>query len=206
MESLTLTANIDLDRARYLGLERAASRPYGEFVYGGEEVHAAVHEYLLASGAAEFAPPEGKLMVVDGTVVGMVAALSGAMLRQRRMQSAYHLSRSPFVTVDADLMRRIRLAGGTLLRPEDRDLYLSRIAIAPAARGRGLAAAMLDRLLREARAAGAPRCVLEVAPNNAAALALYGRLGFVQVDARSVTDPRTGRGLSYVHMLCTLDA
>ena len=206
MESLILTPDIGLDRAGYLELERAASRPYGDFVYGGDALHAAVHEYLLDGGAAEFAPPEGKLALIDGEVVGMLAVLSGAVLRRRRMHSAYRISRSPFITADTDLTQRIHLAAGTLLRPEDHDLYVSRIAIAPAARGRGLADAMLKRVLREARAAGAPRCVLEVAPGNAAAIALYRRHGFVQVDARSVTDARTGRVLSYLHMLCTLGA
>lgn len=206
VESLTLTPNIGLDRARYLELERAASRPYGEFVYGSDALHAAVHEYLLDGDAAEFSPPEGNLALVDGEVVGMLAALSGAALRRRRLQAAYRMSRSPFIAGDADLRRRIRLAGGTLVQPADDDVYLSRIAIAPAARGRGLASALLERVLREARAADASRCVLEVAPTNTAAIGLYSRHGFVRIAERSVTDGRTGRVLSYLHMVCMLDA
>ncbi|HEY7517512.1 MAG TPA: GNAT family N-acetyltransferase [Methylomirabilota bacterium] len=206
MESLTLSADIGLARARYLELEQAASRPYGRFVYGSDAIHAAVHAYLLDSGAAEFSPPDGKLALADTEVVGMLAALSGAALGHRRLQSAYRIARSPFVAADTDLTRRIRLASETLLRPDPDDLYVSRIAVAPTARGRGIGAAMLERLLREARAAGMRRCVVEVAPGNAAALALYARHGFVQVDARSVTDARTGRALAYIHMLCTLGA
>jgi ribosomal protein S18 acetylase RimI-like enzyme len=204
LESLTLTPNIERDRARYLELERAASRPYGEFVYGGDGLHAAVHEYLLDGGAAEFSPPEGKLVIVDGEVVGMCASLPCSLLRQRRARAAYLLARSPFIASDADLRRRIHLAAGTLVRPADNEVYLRRIAIAPAARGRGLASAVLARLLREARAVGAARYVLEVAPTNTAAVALYGRHGFVPIDERSVTDGRTGRVLSYLHMVCTL--
>ena len=206
MHSLTLTSNIELDRGRFLELERAASRPYGEFVYGGDALHAAVHEYLLDGNAAEFSPPQGKLAVVDGEPVGMCAWLSCSLLRQRRAQAAYRLSRSRFIRSDADLRRRIRLAAGTLVRPVDNDLYLSRLAIEPAARGCGFANAILAQLLREARAAGAARCVLEVAPTNTAAIALYGRHGFVPIDERSVTDGRTGRVLSYLHMVCTLDS
>jgi ribosomal protein S18 acetylase RimI-like enzyme len=206
MTSVALTTDIGADLAHFLELEREASRPYGAFVYGTDALHATVHEDLLEGGAAEFSPPEGRLAVVDDQVVGMMAALSGATLKRRRLQAAYRIARSAFTVLDPDLPSRIRLAARTLLQPRDDDVYVSRIAVAPAARRRGVAAAMLEAILEEARAVGAPRCVLEVAPENAAAVALYERHGFVRAALRSVTEPRTGRALSYFHMVCTRGA
>jgi ribosomal protein S18 acetylase RimI-like enzyme len=53
------------------------------------------------------------------------------------------------------------------------DLY-----VVPAARGRGVARALLERLVDELTARGAPRVVIQVAARNARALALFERLGF----------------------------
>jgi ribosomal protein S18 acetylase RimI-like enzyme len=53
------------------------------------------------------------------------------------------------------------------------DLY-----VVPAARGRGVAKALLERLVGELAARGAPRVVIHVAARNARALAVFERLGF----------------------------
>jgi ribosomal-protein-alanine N-acetyltransferase len=58
------------------------------------------------------------------------------------------------------------------------------LAVAPAARRQGSAAALLARFLAAAAAAGAVRAVLEVAEDNAAARALYARAGFAEVGRR----------------------
>lgn len=55
---------------------------------------------------------------------------------------------------------------------------LLRVAVAPAARRRGLAAALLAAGLGCLRAEGAAACFLEVAAGNEPAIALYRRLGF----------------------------
>jgi [ribosomal protein S18]-alanine N-acetyltransferase len=52
------------------------------------------------------------------------------------------------------------------------------LGVAPAARRRGIAGALLRDLIARAGAAGALRIVLEVAADNAAAAALYQGLGF----------------------------
>jgi ribosomal protein S18 acetylase RimI-like enzyme len=53
------------------------------------------------------------------------------------------------------------------------DLY-----VVPAARGRGVARALLEALAQELAARGAPRVVIHVAARNARALAIFERLGF----------------------------
>ncbi|HEY7344299.1 MAG TPA: GNAT family N-acetyltransferase [Gaiella sp.] len=63
------------------------------------------------------------------------------------------------------------------------------IAVVPNARGKGVGTALLEALLRDARASGHPTISLSVDRANAGAIELYGRHGFEQVaeDDDSVT-------------------
>ncbi|MDP2772320.1 MAG: GNAT family N-acetyltransferase [Nocardioides sp.] len=61
---------------------------------------------------------------------------------------------------------------------------LQRIAVRPDARRGGLASALLDEVVRLARADGADRLLLEVRDTNVGALAFYAARGFVEVDRR----------------------
>jgi ribosomal-protein-alanine N-acetyltransferase len=58
------------------------------------------------------------------------------------------------------------------------------VAVAPAARRRGVARALLDRVAADARDAGVGALYLEVRESNSAARALYGSLGFETVGRR----------------------
>jgi ribosomal-protein-alanine N-acetyltransferase len=58
------------------------------------------------------------------------------------------------------------------------ELHINTLAVAPAARGKGMATTLLRHIIAEAVAAGATRATLEVRASNAAALRLYERLGF----------------------------
>jgi [ribosomal protein S18]-alanine N-acetyltransferase len=58
------------------------------------------------------------------------------------------------------------------------ELHINTLAVAPAARRTGLATFLLREVMAEAVRAGARKATLEVRASNAAALALYGRLGF----------------------------
>ena len=59
------------------------------------------------------------------------------------------------------------------------------LTVAPAARRRGLARALLRRFLDDALRLGAEQCFLEVRQSNAAAIALYRAEGFVPVARRA---------------------
>jgi [ribosomal protein S18]-alanine N-acetyltransferase len=63
------------------------------------------------------------------------------------------------------------------------ELHINTLAVKPAARRRGLATALLVKVIAEAAAAGASKATLEVRASNTAALGLYSRLGF-QVAAK----------------------
>jgi len=58
------------------------------------------------------------------------------------------------------------------------ELHINTLAVAPSARRKGLATALLRHVMADAAAAGASRATLEVRASNAAALGLYQRLGF----------------------------
>lgn len=57
------------------------------------------------------------------------------------------------------------------------DGYIDDLYVRPGARRRGLARALLERLIAHARAQGVQALHVEVAPTNAAAQALYAALG-----------------------------
>jgi ribosomal-protein-alanine N-acetyltransferase len=64
------------------------------------------------------------------------------------------------------------------------DAEILTLGVAPARRRRGIAQALLTDFFARARDAGATRVVLEVAADNAAALALYQSLDFVRQGTR----------------------
>lgn len=75
--------------------------------------------------------------------------------------------------------------GGMLLgRVAAGEAEVLTLAVTPAMRRQGLAAALLQAAIAEARARGALALFLEVATGNAAARALYSRAGFVEVGQR----------------------
>lgn len=189
-----------------LALAAAASAPYASFAFGDPALAAAVDAYLFARDVAEFSPPAGRLFLVDGRPAGLVALLTGRELATRRLAGAVALTRSGLLEQrgpgdDDDVRAHVRLAGTALLKPAADDLYLSRIAVHDAARGRGVGSALLEYVLDEGRRRRCPRCVLEVAPERAAAAyALYERHGFRETDRRLVRHPGSGRQLEYAHM------
>jgi ribosomal-protein-alanine N-acetyltransferase len=79
-----------------------------------------------------------------------------------------------------------RLAGyGGLLAPRGGDGDIQTIAVAPAARRRGLGRSIMLALIAEARARGAGQVFLEVRADNPNARALYVSLGFEQIAVRA---------------------
>ena len=61
---------------------------------------------------------------------------------------------------------------------------LQRIAVTPAARRTGLASALVDAVVVQARAERADRVLLEVREDNHGALSFYAARGFVEIDRR----------------------
>lgn len=74
--------------------------------------------------------------------------------------------------------------GFVLARVAGGEAEILTLAVAPAARGKGLGRDLLQAAIGKARALGADTMFLEVGADNPAALALYARLGFAKVGDR----------------------
>lgn len=190
------------DVVTYLSLTSEASAPYDGFVYVNDDERDRTSREFFNSKCAEFAPPYAHA-IVDGSdqIVGMFAGpLSRAELSRVRLQATRIVLR----VVDPATKERIKLAGTTLLKLEDGDRYLSRIAVMPSLQRRGIARVALESFLGLCRTTGGTRAVLEVASTSHAALALYRHFGFEVLGEHSVADALSGRQLTYVHMAKSL--
>ncbi|MHB8528407.1 MAG: ribosomal protein S18-alanine N-acetyltransferase [Caulobacteraceae bacterium] len=78
-----------------------------------------------------------------------------------------------------------RPSGFVLCRAAGQEAEILTLAVAPAARRRGFARALLEAALHEARSRRARSLFLEVAEDNEAALVLYRSAGFSSVGRRS---------------------
>ena len=78
-----------------------------------------------------------------------------------------------------------RLRGFVLSRLAADEAEILTIAVEVASRGKGVGQALLGEALRQASNGGAKAMFLEVGKDNAPALALYNRFGFVKVGERA---------------------
>ncbi|MBO2674085.1 ribosomal protein S18-alanine N-acetyltransferase [Shewanella algae] len=77
------------------------------------------------------------------------------------------------------------LQGFCLLQVLFEEATLMNICIAPAAQGRGLGRQLLQAAIELLKETGVERLLLEVRVGNAAAIALYRRLGFIETGSRA---------------------
>ena len=188
-----------------LELEFLASEPYARFVYDTEVEAKEIAKFLFESNVGETVAPYVSLALDDATtVLGMATFLDGAELRTARMAAAIALVRGRKVAAASATRSRMLLAAEILMDVEPHELYLSRIAVAELARGRGVGRWLIEQYESDARRRSKTRLVLEVAPEHAAALSLYERCGFETLCERETSDPETGRRLAYLHMAKTL--
>jgi ribosomal-protein-alanine N-acetyltransferase len=88
-----------------------------------------------------------------------------------------------YSTVVGELDREIVAYGVLMMGPGEAQVL--NLTVAPAARRRGLARALLRRFLDDSLRLGAAQCFLEVRLSNIAAIALYRAEGFVPVARRA---------------------
>jgi ribosomal-protein-alanine N-acetyltransferase len=91
-----------------------------------------------------------------------------------------------YVACDA----RRRITGFAMLRLAADEAELMTIAVDPKRRNKGLGAALLNACLADLMTTSAKRLFLEVAADNAPAIALYRRHGFVEIGRRTGYYPR----------------
>lgn len=194
------------DRDAYLDLEAAASEPYSRFVYETPAEARAVSSLLVEARTGEIAPPLARAVLDEsGRTVAMLAGPIGKKeLGRARLFAAKKIRDAGTLEGSAATLARSELARHTLMTLEEGDQYLSRIAVAPDQRGRGVAAAVLARFLDDCRAKGGKRAVLEVSPASEAAVRLYEKAGFATLGDHRAEHPESGRVLVYRHMALTL--
>lgn len=111
--------------------------------------------------------------------------------------------------LERPVIRAVVLAqqGFALLQLLPPEAELLTIALAPEAQGQGHGTALLALAMEAARSAGARQMFLEVAADNAPALALYTRAGFARTGLRRGYYARAGSAAVDALMLgCALDA
>jgi len=84
-----------------------------------------------------------------------------------------------YLAIGASEDREDRPLGFAMARRTGDDAELLTLCVLPEERRRGVGAALLDEVMRRARAGGARRLFLEVAETNGVAQALYAARGFV---------------------------
>jgi ribosomal-protein-alanine N-acetyltransferase len=85
---------------------------------------------------------------------------------------------------------RHSVAGFAMLRLAADEAELVTIAVAPKWRGKGIGGALLDAAFADLMLSSAKKIFLEVAADNASALALYRRRGFAEIGRRRGYYPR----------------
>jgi ribosomal protein S18 acetylase RimI-like enzyme len=184
----------------FLELVYQSSEPYNDFAYDSRELAVRVQRYLFERNACEFAPPYAWLAEDAGKLLGMIVALPAEELQRCRLRAALAMAKSSVAAEHPAASRRLQLASHTLLKAQPGDFYISQVAVHPDARNRGIGKLLLDHAEREARARGCARLVLEVCPRSEAAVRLYRREGYEQLDSRRVVDPESGRSLEFLHL------
>jgi [ribosomal protein S18]-alanine N-acetyltransferase len=87
--------------------------------------------------------------------------------------------------------------GELWLDEEEDEVELARLIVDPTQRRRGLGRALVAQLVAAAGATGLSGCLLRVAPDNAAAIALYTATGFAEVDADRAAEWNQGQPAAY---------
>lgn len=110
-----------------------------------------------------------------------------ALVELERVSQPYPLSAARLkaaLTDDADVVLGLEEQGGlighAILSRQPFDAELQALLVAPHQRRRGLALALMEAVIAQARAWKSERLLLEVRAANAPAIALYRRMGFAE--------------------------
>jgi ribosomal protein S18 acetylase RimI-like enzyme len=137
---------------------------------------------------------------LDGRVVGMIAAfpVEDASARAARFLRLTLARLPPWRW--RETVRVFRLGASAAAPPPPGAVYVDALATTPRARRRGVATALVEATVREARLAGREWLALETETTNEAARALYRGLGFEETESRPPRDLMPGF-VSYVKEL-----
>ena len=202
--TLELTANTQGYQHALLSFAGSAVAAHSHFVFDTEEEARAFLAFTLNRGVADFGPPAGRLLLVNGTPAGLLAVLSPQLLQQRRITSALAVARHDRYGKDRALRERLQLGARALCNVRDDTAYLSCLAIDGRFAGQGLGRWLLRQAHSEAARLGLSGVMLDVAAENRRAINLYTRSGYTEVGRASVQDAATGRSVTFCHLAVDL--
>ena len=136
-----------------------------------------------------------RVAIDDDQIVGVVAGfpvLDGDRLARRFIRLT--VPRLPFWTWPHTL-RHLRAAGRVSPTPPLNAYYVDGLAVAVAARRRGVATALLADAAEEATRLGASGVALDTGLHNAPARAFYTAYGFHERDVRRAPDAQTEKAI-----------
>ncbi len=168
-----------------------AAGPFYFQALWGEREHALQQlAHRLADERSGFTFRHVDLVLHGAQVAGMRLAMSGAQLAQGQRNDLMALLRQTDGAARQSLADKLNVLRAIAPRLVADDYYLRALAVAPAYRGQGLGARLLEGFVTAGRTAGFRHLRLDVHADNARAIALYRHLGF-QVDTTS-GDPAHG--------------
>lgn len=140
----------------------------------------------FVDGAGEFGYRNHTVAVADGRVAGIGKSYSGANTLAYTTAAARQIVRCYGRYAPGVMLRGLRTEA--VVRPPARDEWtIVHLGVAPEFRSRGVGRALVEELLRQGRAAGLKKAVLDVSVLNPRAQALYERLGFTVAAERPST-------------------
>lgn len=181
----------------------AASRPFADWYFGEPDVAAEIIGEWVARPTSELYA--GRAIVAEddtGRPAGCIVALPGVELARCRAADFASLCGEIESEPEADdVIAEIVTASNELFLPvADDELYISRVGVDPAGRGRGIGRALVEQAIEVFQDGHLAGCRLDVSADNAAAIRAYEAAGLtVTATMHSPT-----AGLTYAAMYTAL--
>jgi ribosomal protein S18 acetylase RimI-like enzyme len=160
--------------------------PSLEAVLGSRETALRALAACYRAERTELAHRFGLLAEVEGGVAGVVIAFPGRLYGALKLGTGVVLARAAGARHVTGLAQRARVLNRLLPGVDRRFLYASTLSVAPELRRRGIATALMDRVVGGANRLGLG-VALDVGISDEAARALYEKLGFRVVSSRETS-------------------
>lgn len=163
---------------QWLGLLDSIAPATQRFIYGRDEVRAAVVGAAFRNNLGYFGHARHRVVLVDSVYVAM-AATFGRKEQFRLNLGMLRLFFDSYPPVQAlQRLRRLMAFTAASPKPGRAACFLYDFAVAPAFRGRGMGSWLLQQEIERARKCRCHTVELDVESTNESAIALYRRHGF----------------------------
>lgn len=189
-------AQDESSRADLASLLLAASQPYARALYGDGPAAATIYRALMCQSSSELSGDRLQLLMEERKLLGCYVALAGRDVAACHRAELVEALRY-FGPGAADILGTRLASLGPLFAPVgENEFYLSKLAVRPEARGRGIGRLLLDHYIARARKLGFRHLRLDLSSDNDAARRLYEAAGFRPVEQRC----SARFGLTYISM------